>query len=213
MKLKVIGAIALAVLVFLWWNSRSDRNRGRDDERNVRADSLRAAALDSMSAVRKRDSLRIFYIEVEKARLQRERDLATVRANKLSAELQRIRRTPDGGGYIRTDTLEVIGPVTLSLIDSLASDGEKLRRDVKQWVAFSDTLMVAIIDLRKANVQAVEALIESEREVGRLKRAKSSGWRDRIKPKVTAGYNATFVRADGSVKHGPGLSVGWQLWP
>lgn len=213
---KVIGAIVVAALLLLWYVTCQGRNTGRDEILNQRADSIRAAAIDSMAKVHVRDSVRAVFEAEQAERLRCELLAADRTEANLKAQIARIQRQTGGGGIIRVDTLappDTVAPQTIALIDSLVAFTGQLRGIVAQQDTLIDTLHVHVEDLRQANRIALAALLESEREVGRLKRAKSGGWRDRIKPKVSVGYQATFVRADGSVKHGPGLQVGWVLWP
>lgn len=216
MSAKVVGVVVLAALVLLWYVTCQGKNKGRDEILNAQADSIRAAAIDSMAKVHQRDSVRAVFEAEQANRLRRELEAADRTEVTLRGQIARIQRQVGGGGVIRIDTLappDTVAPQTIALIDSLAAQNVRLRGIVASQDTLIDTLHVHVQDLRQANRQAVEALVESEREVGRLKRAKSGGWRDRIKPKVSLGYQATFVRADGSVKHGPGVNIGWVVWP
>lgn len=211
------AAVVAALVGVFWLGKCSDRGEGEDAVQNRYADSLRAAAIDSMAEIRVRDSIRADYQAREKELIQRERDEARSREVRMATLLARITRLPGGGAELAPDTVgdtvEVIGPRTLFRIDSLTSDIAQLRGIVRRDSLYQDSLHVALIDLRSAVRRATDALVESEKEVTRLKSRKAGGWRDRIRPRIVVGPGANLTSEKEVKVSYLQVTAGWQVFP
>lgn len=209
----VIGVIAaIAVITVFTMRGCEGSDRGATDEKNRVADSVRALATDSMNIILRRSNSRLTFVEAQLVLIESERNVARAQNVVLTNRVRELRRTPGGGSQLPPrdsvpgDTTEVVGPRTTALIDDLVAQNARLTGIVSRDSTVQDSLKADNADLRRAVTRGIEALVESEKEVNRLKRDRY-GWRDRIT--VGPHYGAQVRKVDGEYKvdNGWGVSV------
>jgi hypothetical protein len=194
----VIAGLAAAALIFGGvkgcdqWNAR--QREKADRERRV-ADSTAAY---QKARDKQLDSL-VTEIRKERIKIQLSTETALNRAGRDRAtRVVEYRTITDPAALAllhRKDTI----------IDTLTVALEREREFSEKTMFVLDTMIVS----RGRWIAAYEA---RTREAEALRKITPSWWKERIKPRATVGYGAVLAKS-GTVQHGFGAQVGFQIFP
>jgi hypothetical protein len=204
----VIGTVIVAgVILVFGLRTCEDRREGRDDAEAARQDSI--AAAEHATAIAQRDAAvaELGVLREERAAEQAYREQTARQIAQLTRAYDRISRNVGGGGALpadsgTADTVEVVGPRTLALIDAqqgvIARQDSIIRRDsarIGRLFGVADSLESAFAHL--------EVAYQAKSREAELYKRQRYGWKDR----VTGSVCYTPLRADGLVDGGACYTV------